>query len=343
MGPPRGTVPYALCDSILSVTERVRAATKRLSCQSQTAGEHIVTPLWRFCISAAEYNFHKLLGYAMTKQSYKIRSTENSGPENNGPNRSETDRHDRKMSDQISRVEKCGTGKWEAGKCRTSNVNKEEPKTQCWKWGTTNARLENAKPKVQGLKCRTGWNCIPWTVFPVLYFPFPQFPILPFYLCISVLAFSISASSNILYFWFFILDIIGPAFSGVAFSAPAQSFVIVNVLATVVFCVCYFAAVYKRSRVYSPESTIYNDTAPADLCRNAVGRGHWGGTLRPSTDTRSQRRSPADLLNCRRRKKVMHEISVWEIIEQKTAIFFKCGLNEGIRKRRQRISFWVEA
>ena len=110
MGPPFGTVYHLLCVTVLSVTERVRAATKSLSFQSQTAGEHIVTPLWRFCISAAEYNCHSLLGYAMTKQSYNFRSTENAGPENNGPNRSKTDRHDRKMRDQISRVKNYGTG-----------------------------------------------------------------------------------------------------------------------------------------------------------------------------------------------------------------------------------------
>ena len=197
--------------------------------------------------------------------------------------------------------------------------------------------------KMQNQKC-TGWNAGPDGIvfqalyFPVLYFPVPPFSILCFHLCICVLA-SSSAAFLVFPSWHYWSSI----FSVLTFSAPAESLVVGNVLVTVVLCVCYFAAVYKRSRVYSPESTTYNDTAPADLCRNAVGRGHWGGTLRPSTDTRSQRRSPADLLNCRRRKKVMHEISVWEIIEQKTAIFFKCGLNEGIRKRRQRISFWVEA
>jgi len=54
---------------------------------------------------------------------------------NEGPNGSNTDRHDWKMRDHISRVGKCRIGKCETGKCRTEN-----------------AALENAGPKMHGWK-----------------------------------------------------------------------------------------------------------------------------------------------------------------------------------------------
>jgi len=64
------------------------------------------------------------------------------------------------MRDQISRVEKCGTGKcieyckYRTGKWRTENT---ECKMQAWKmedrkYGVGNAGLENAGPKMQEWK-----------------------------------------------------------------------------------------------------------------------------------------------------------------------------------------------
>ena len=56
--------------------------------------------------------------------------------------RSKSDRHDWKMRNQISRVEKCSTGKYGTEKCRT--------KCRTGKCRTKNAGVENAGPENAG-------------------------------------------------------------------------------------------------------------------------------------------------------------------------------------------------
>ena len=264
-----------------------------------------------------------LVTYAMTTQSYDLGSTDNAGPETKGPNRTKTDRRDRKMRDQIFRVEKCRTEKRETGKGRTSNVKNKESTMQCCR----NARRKMHDWKIGDKKCRSengGLESVfQGLYFPVLYFPIAQFPFLRFYLCTSCIFQCCMFSSSFLVLHFPVSHsqrpqnlLLSAIYSVSRKKETKMSLVISPTMDILLFC-ALFCRRLQVFQILQPERTIYNATPPADLWRNAVGRGHWGGMLRSSSATRWPWWPRAELLNCRRRKKGMHEIADSEIIEQK--------------------------